>query len=280
MKNQLRHVGFTLIELLVVIAVIMVLSAMLFPVVGRVQERGRSAKCVSNLRQLHTAAMSYINGSGGTLPQASSAKKWSKNEAGTWVGAGWVTGWVAAHPMTNDNMKAYWWGTNGIGCIQNGSLFQYLGENGDESVYACPTMQKVARETMNGDQANMVRSYGMNSQLSGASYQDIDGLSRIILFADQGFANVGLTECMSLIGGGRDDASPPGGAGTNAATYFQRWGRAIDGSIDSGVEYIGELHGNNRMANVIFCDGHVESVSYLNTTNVCSGNWEAGAPVQ
>jgi len=276
MKKQIKHVGFTLIELLVVIAVIMVLSAMLFPVVGRMQERGRSAKCVSNLRQLHTASQSYVNSSGGTLPHAASAKKWEKDDAGVFQDAGWITGWVASHLAGTVNMKSYWWGSNSVYCITNGTLFTYLGETGDEAVYLCPTMQKAANDT--------IRSYGMNSQLSGATYADIDGLSRRILFADQGFENMGKAGYLNL----RDSdawSDPVPVAATNSSPYYQRFFRSIDGSIDSSREFIGELHGtqpglNNGMANVIFCDGHVESVAYTQTTNVCSGNWEAGAPVQ
>ena len=47
-----RTVGFTLIELLVVIAIIAILAAILFPVFAQAREKGRSAACLSNLRQV------------------------------------------------------------------------------------------------------------------------------------------------------------------------------------------------------------------------------------
>ena len=52
--------AFTLIELLVVIAIIAILAAIASPAIGPVIERGRSAKCVGNLRQIGVAVQSYV----------------------------------------------------------------------------------------------------------------------------------------------------------------------------------------------------------------------------
>ena len=63
MKRALK--AFTLIELLVVIAIIAILIALLFPVLGIVEEKANRAKCLSNLHQIGVAAAQQFGESGG-----------------------------------------------------------------------------------------------------------------------------------------------------------------------------------------------------------------------
>jgi prepilin-type N-terminal cleavage/methylation domain-containing protein/prepilin-type processing-associated H-X9-DG protein len=68
MKVTWRGPGFTLVELLVVIAVIAILAALLLPVVAKSKEQGKSAACLSNLRQVGIALQVYVQDHDDKLP--------------------------------------------------------------------------------------------------------------------------------------------------------------------------------------------------------------------
>lgn len=52
--------AFTLLELLIVIAIIGVLVGLALPVLSGMRKRSNDAKCISNLRQLGTATLTYV----------------------------------------------------------------------------------------------------------------------------------------------------------------------------------------------------------------------------
>lgn len=63
-----RPAAFTLIELLVVIAIIAILAAILFPVFAQARESARRTSCLSNMKQMGTSTMMYVQDYDETFP--------------------------------------------------------------------------------------------------------------------------------------------------------------------------------------------------------------------
>ncbi|MES1228346.1 MAG: prepilin-type N-terminal cleavage/methylation domain-containing protein, partial [Armatimonadota bacterium] len=57
---MMKRSAFTLIELLVVIAIIAILAAILFPVFAQAKIAAKKTSCLSNVKQMATAAQLYL----------------------------------------------------------------------------------------------------------------------------------------------------------------------------------------------------------------------------
>ncbi len=292
-KNR-DHLGFTLIELLVVIAIIGVLAALIIPAVGKMYEKGRIVHCVNNLKQLHTAAVSYSSDHNGRLPHPASEEwMWIYKDGDS--DRGTHTGWVDW--VDKSDRQTLWWNansTNGISCIRNGTLFDYIGVAGDEGIYVCPSMSRLAKKTFKDEKRNVTRSYGMNASMQSGiyakRYHRIKGPSRVMMFAEQGFILDSNYQHSLASDAEWTDPELPEPDPDNAGHYIKRDYRNFDGCIDwrgkvehksdagnKKYEHIGEYH--DGRGNAVFCDGHVERIKYDLTHYICSGNWENHKPI-
>ena len=307
---KIRQSGFTLIELLVVIAILTVLSGLMFPAISSMQEKGRTVTCISNLKQLHQAAVNYASLQQDEthlnyerFPRAASFERmWFDGDVEVrryyrgWVD--WWPVWDSSNPPNRNERLTYWWNeddSKGIASVTNGTLFSCLGDTGDEKVYVCPTMQRAVRKHFGGgdERSHVTRSYGMNAWLDHEVCHNItNGASRTILFADQGFIKqptgykYALENTDVNTGSGfhndywNDDSIEDEAGDERICRHFDGsidWRRVEGNTIDNTIEHIGEYHDGRGVA--VFADGHVELIGYDYTRYICSGAWEVRQPV-
>jgi len=220
--------------MLVVIAIIGILVALIMPGIGRAKEKARAARCKNNLRNLQIGAMNYAidQDDGTTLPSS----------------GGWIGG------------SRKWWSPEGTNAIQTGIgvLFPYVGSN--FAVYVCPSFARreiVGAVSPDGldpfDWVNVrpVRSYAMNSRISGTT---ADSWSRLLLFADVAHTNQlpdGTIIC------------DRGLLNNNSLGWDEQLSMSTNPGTGRQYESTGFLHGGR--GNVVFADGHVESMLWSET---------------
>lgn len=226
--------GFTLIELLVVIAIIGLLTAMLLPALSQARESGRQAACLSNLRQLYLANLTYSTECGYYAP--------------------------AAPDIWGDNLIR-WYGTRPAAGVpfdsRTGPLSPYLG--GSKAIRACPSMMKWNSLT-DGDAAFEAGcgGYGYNYLGVGSrSYsigyteaacqlgmhpEDINRPSTTIMFCDAAFAQYagGQTRLIEY-----SFAEP---------NKFLSAAGAMYGQPSPSIHFR-----HRHRANIVWCDGHATS---------------------
>lgn len=97
--------AFTLIELLVVIAIIAILAALLFPVFARAKAQANQTKCISNLHQIGSAMMLYMEDSDSIFPLGLDASdKWQPS---IWAGQPEFAALIPNLPLMSDLLQPY-----------------------------------------------------------------------------------------------------------------------------------------------------------------------------
>jgi prepilin-type N-terminal cleavage/methylation domain-containing protein len=157
--------GFTLIELLVVIAIIAILAALLLPALSRAKAQSNGIKCLSNLKQLTLAWVSYCGDNKGTVPP----------NGGLGQGEDSLTGgmWV------DGNMQDFSLGSaTNINYIKSGLMYPYVNSPG---VYSCPadvsTVDRANYFPWGGPGVPRSRSVSMNCWVCSTEDVDLTGTS-------------------------------------------------------------------------------------------------------
>jgi prepilin-type N-terminal cleavage/methylation domain-containing protein len=153
-----RANGFTLIELLVVIAIIAILAAILVPVLRKAQERGQTASCINNEKQLQMAWLIYANDNNDLIVSCNSSLQTNQE----WVGGIFIPGPESVIAVDPDALN-----TN---LIVNGLLFDYMR---NIHSYHCPADTKQATTGGAHGQAGLtalrLRSYSINGFMNGVT---------------------------------------------------------------------------------------------------------------
>ena len=154
MKNK---TFFTLIELLVVIAIIAILAAMLLPALQQARERGRSAKCISNMKQVAFCFSSYTDEFKGIIPPYRSNIEVTAN--GQLKGTSGKTWFSTREPVSL--LAQYVGMTTEYDCALAG--FGNVGGQLKRHALSCPTKDIQVNWVVSG---NSIPGIGINTYLS------------------------------------------------------------------------------------------------------------------
>ena len=153
-------------------------------------------------------------------------------------------GYPSAYQNTNEDYPGFWGlqlEIGGLGISNPETNFYYKG------IWLCPTAQeqiRAAREESNLP-ADEIDSYGYNAYGVGGNFTNSPGLLGHLIPPHFGFAGIGESEVFA------PSEMMAIGDSLNGSSYFGRWPHLAHSKTPPSR--------HQGKANVVFCDGHVES---------------------
>ena len=263
--------GFTLIELLVVIAIIAILAAILFPVFAQAREKARQTTCVSNLKQIGTAFMMYVQDYDETYPPwtgmcPDANLRWALR----YMYPGLVDPYIknGANVQTGE-LKDVWACPSskaGLGAVSNTYAYNFWTFGGYSTCMCNPT------------QAACTRDPGAFAQFASSAYNTPAPQAAIQFPA----------ETIMLSDGAQLSRPPQFAIGFNGDIYFVGvWGahQRGNGNVNTTVNnaFIGFIKTliTGRLTNVLYADGHVKTTPttrwYHRNYASTDGSWRGEA---
>lgn len=246
-------------ELLVVVAILAILISLLLPALGRARDQAHRVRCLANLRQMSTAAVMYQGENAGYLPITYKQNVWKP-----WTSLDYGAG--LADPANTTGNQSSWTYHKAMVNNPHRLLMKYLGGQKEgankvytlpeSTIYRCPAAFAYVITDRAPDRHSNT-NYAFNGVLIFRRLVQVKRPSDVVLFSESRYAWDSST--VRPYPTGNDITSP---ADLRTREYYQWMWIEDGGTAGQNVLLNLTLHARQQSGNVVFVDGHAQTVHY------------------